>query len=419
MIELDETVYTPPSAAAHDIFKCPICNELDDNPVLLHGVKLCFDCHVKALRETAGLFVSGNTILNTETVVAYVIQQIIQASTTGMIFGPSGSGKSFITLDKCLCIATGTDWNGKKVKRGIVIYLAGEGIEGLKLRIKAWCKHHGVDDLSCFYLSTRTIPFDTEAIRQITTAAKEIESKTGYDVALIVIDTLARHMDGNENSTADMNRFVGVADAIRSEFTGSTALIVHHTGNNEEASHRARGASSLNAAMDFTMSCNKGLLSFTKMKDGTTPPQIAFKLRPVEIGTDPYGNPITSCIVEYGERAPRHQQTSLTSHEQQALSALVTVCVQENTCINGQYHGGVEAWRQEFYRLRRIEEPDAEQGTLKKAFQRATGSGNAGGGLKGKQLVAFLEAGAVPLRLAEQDKIKALAQDGTRDIDGT
>lgn len=404
MIEYDGELPTPPPEDA-SLFHCAICNKLDCTPLDLHGIRLCFDCYTKAMRAASGLFVSGNTALSADTVVEYLIDKMVETDTTGLLFGPSGSGKSFVKLDQALCIATGTPWNGHAVKKGLVIYLAGEGLVGLKRRIKAWCKHHGINDLSCFYLSTRTITFDSEALSQITRAAKQLEVQTGHDVVLIVIDTLARHMEGNENSTQDMNRFINVADSIRAEFPGSASVIVHHTGNSEEASHRARGASSLKAAMDFEISCNKGLLTYTKMKDGEPPTPIPFKLCPVQIGTDPKGQPVTSCIVEYDERAERHQQNKLSNYEQQAMQALLTACITENICINNQFYTLVQTWREEFYRLRRIEEPDAKAGTLRNSFHRVTGSGPHGGGLKEKGIIAITEQGAIPLRIVDQEKI--------------
>jgi RecA-family ATPase len=63
-----------------------------------------------------------------------------------MVHGASGSGKTFVVLDWLLHIATGQpEWKGHKVKQGGVVYLAGEGHNGLKGRMAAWLQHYQVD----------------------------------------------------------------------------------------------------------------------------------------------------------------------------------------------------------------------------------------------------------------------------------
>src|SRR5690606_13091125 len=66
--------------------------------------------------------------------------------------------------------------------------------------------------------------------------------------SLIVIDTLARSIVGvDENSAKDMGGVIKHLDQLR-RATGSTILLVHHTG--KDASAGARGSSALRAAMD-------------------------------------------------------------------------------------------------------------------------------------------------------------------------
>jgi hypothetical protein len=147
------------------------------------------------------------------------------------------------------------------------------------------------------------------------------------------------------------------------------------------------------------------------MKDAEPPEPIEFKLAQIEIGTDEEtGEPITSAVVEFGERSKKNQSTGLTRFETQALEALITICVAENNLENGKYAGSLESWRQEFYRLRRLEDEEVKPTALKTAFQRSAGSGNLAGGLKGKGIIAFTERGVILLRLEEQDRIFSTVQ---------
>ena len=325
-----------------------------------HGKEVCWECLLKITRLERRLFIGGNELLTDEPNIDWVVKGLIESDSTGQLFGPSGGGKSFTALDLVLCVATGQPWNGRSTKQGAVIYLAGEGRTGMKRRIKGWHQHHGKPDLSAFYLSQHTIPFDETATGKIVQAGRDIETITGLDVRFIVADTLSRHMVGDENSTKEMAAYVDACEDIRSQFPGSVWIQVHHTGNSEEAKHRSRGSSALKAAMDFEIHCDKGLLTFTKMKDSEIPEPIPFKLAPVQIGTDEDGEPIISCVVEYGERSQRNQMADLTSNEKMLLE----LC----RCYPNISENDL---RSVFYDKRRESEPDVKTDTLRKSFVRA------------------------------------------------
>jgi hypothetical protein len=65
---------------------------------------------------------------------------------------------------------------------------------------------------------------------------------------LIVIDTLNRCYDGEENSVSDMGNFIRACDRLRAEFDGATVVIVHHTGKDEDRG--SRGTSAMECAVD-------------------------------------------------------------------------------------------------------------------------------------------------------------------------
>ena len=285
---------------------------------ILEGAAEAFGIDNFRTDESPSLFIGAADFLDSSLHVSYTIKGIIERDTTGQIFGPSGSGKTFVALDIALAIATGgTTLNGQAAERGLVLYFAGEGHGGLKRRGKAWQKAnwHTKDKLDLFYLSRNTINFKSKDIRAAIAEGKRLVELHQQPITLIVIDTLARHLDGDENSAADMSAFIHAVDTLRSVFPGSVALIVHHTGHGEETKTRGRGSSALRAAMDFEILCDKGLLAFTKMKDGEAPKPIEFKLCPVQIGADESGEPITSCVVKYGERSAQNKIIELTAYE--------------------------------------------------------------------------------------------------------
>ena len=71
----------------------------------------------------------------------------------------------------------------------------------------------------------------------------------------MVIDTLARSMNGNENSPDDMGKYVASCARIR-EAGDTLTMVVHHTG--KDLARGARGHSSLRAATDVELEVSKG-----------------------------------------------------------------------------------------------------------------------------------------------------------------
>jgi hypothetical protein len=47
---------------------------------------------------------------------SYLLRDFIRARAFNVLFGPSGVGKSFLTLDWSLCVASGLSWYGQDVE---------------------------------------------------------------------------------------------------------------------------------------------------------------------------------------------------------------------------------------------------------------------------------------------------------------
>lgn len=311
------------------------------------------------MSATLSLFISGTEMLSQKIVIMPLIGKLIERGTTGQIFGPPASGKSFVELDMGLCVATGSKWNGHQCEQGTVLYFAGEGHRGLIRRVKAWHLAHASTGDSFFHSSRSTITFDKSGLDKVVADGVQLQELTGQAISLIIIDTLARHMQGDENSTKDMSVFVSLVDGLRNAFPGCTAIIVHHTGNDPE-SPRSRGSSALKAACDFEIQCHKGSLTFTKMKDGEKPAPIGFDLIPIEVGIDDDGEPITSCAVQYKEHTEKSEEVALTGFEK-ILMELVDDYPELSS----------DDLKIVFFDKRKEEKSEPSQEALKKSFQRS------------------------------------------------
>lgn len=341
---------------------------MDDAAALAEITRLNHFLHVESKTENdADLaverhpsFISAAAFLDTDVLVEYLVKPLLERDTVGQFFGPWSSGKSFVALDLACGVATGGQFGGSTCEKGIVLYLAGEGHGGLKRRVKAWAQQNGksAQNMALLHLSTHTITFDGSGLGNVIEEAKEIESHHQAKLALIIIDTQARHMVGNESGAEDGSKFIRSVDAVRAAFPGSVVLIVHHSGYSEDAANRGRGTSVVPAACDFIAKVNDGLLTFTKQKESEIPAPLEFKLTPCEIGRDNDGEPITSCTVHWGERSAKHRNQGLTVNEKIIVEAL--------TISGGEAE--TESLRDDYYSLRRAKDSNVKTNTIKNAW---------------------------------------------------
>jgi KaiC/GvpD/RAD55 family RecA-like ATPase len=237
--------------------------------------------------------------------ISWLVKHWIQDKALVMVHGPSGGGKTFVTLDWMLHIASGKpQWFGHKVRAGNMVYLAGEGHHGLRSRIAAWKHKNSVSNLN-MWVSKSGVDLNTaEGYLKVVEAIRALKIKPD----VITVDTLHRFMAGDENSAQDAKTMLDACAALMQEF-GCTVILVHHTGVSEEAQHRARGSSAWRGALDIEISVipAKGDKSIEivqrKSKDAEMAAPVYVDLEPVAIPGwfDEDGEAVTSAVVVKGE----------------------------------------------------------------------------------------------------------------------
>jgi hypothetical protein len=228
----------------------------------------------------------------------WIIKGVLPEADLGVIFGQSGSGKSFAILDLMLSVCRGVEWRGRKVRQGRVLYVAAEGGGGVSQRLKAYEQHHGlkIADLPLGVVHDAPNLLMEEDVTELVKSI--IAAGSGK---IIVLDTLAQMTSGgNENSGEDMGLALRHCRAIR-EATGSMVILVHHSGKDQ--SKGARGWSGLRGATDVELEVTyeKGdpvrVLRISKQKDGADDLSWAFKLNEVLVGLDDDGDELSSMVV--------------------------------------------------------------------------------------------------------------------------
>lgn len=251
------------------------------------------------------------------TPVPWLVENWWAEDTLSAIVGPSGTYKTFVAIGVGCCVATGTPWHGCSVKSGAVFILAGEGRNGLRKRIEGWCAHNKRSIAGApLYLADRLPRLDLVTTVGILDVVDALRQDSGQDPALVIIDTVARALVGDENSSTDMGLLVECADWIRSRFPGCTVLLVHHTGHSDKG--RARGSSAFYAALDSEvlmkpLQSGEVQMHATKCKDWAPPRATQYRPESIEITVPGLPAP-TSTLVLVDTQLDRSATDSIDVH---------------------------------------------------------------------------------------------------------
>jgi hypothetical protein len=243
----------------------------------------------------------------------WIVKGVLPQAEVGILYGQSGSGKTFFVLDMAACIARGADWRGRKVSDCRVVYVAAEAREGIKKRMDAYDQHVSADG--------RRPDIIACAPNLLSTDTKQLIEAIG-SAGLIILDTMAASHSGDENSARDMGLFLAACKDI-SHATGAMVLAVHHTG--KEDSKGMRGSSALFAGADFVMEIFKNKVGdrfehgamLSKSRDDVTGTSFGFELKRVTVGVDDEGDDVTTCVIE-----PVQKEVSKTPKRPRKLANL-------------------------------------------------------------------------------------------------
>jgi hypothetical protein len=301
--------------------------------------------------------------------IRWAVKHVIPAASVGMMFGGSGTFKSFIALDMALHVAHGLPWMGRKTEAGQVLYIAAEGGSGLWGRVDAW---HRARNLSWadapLYVVPQAVDLTVDAWR-VVDAAQAI----GAQPALVVVDTLSQTYAGEENSANEMAAYLREIGLRFRALWDCAVLLIHHSGH--EATERPRGSSAIRGNLDFMFGVFRdekemiATVQCKKQKDGELFADAEFRLTPVTLGLDADNDAVTSLVArhmstEEERQAARAEEASAgRAGRKQTLLTLLDKCTEESSL------------RRAFYEL--LEGLDAE--AKKKAYQRAKAAAINGG----------------------------------------
>lgn len=277
-------------------------------------------------RAKAGLTFLSPAECASSTPRPYLVKGLLAERDVGCIVGAPGVGKSVLAPALAYAVAEGRETHGRRVKAGVVFYVAAEDEHGMRGRVTALRGEYG--DADAFTLVGGVTDLLTEDVRgkgsrdfrALRQAVKERRP------ALIVIDTLAMAFPGlEENSAEGMGRVVAVARALTE--WGAAVLLIHHDTKDGNQG-LPRGHSLLNGALDLSIHLTKGADGtvrgrLTKNRNGPCDVDLAFRINGQVIGEDDDGDPVTAAVCEEVDPTAGRSKPRLRPTEAAALASIV------------------------------------------------------------------------------------------------
>jgi len=228
-------------------------------------------------------WLSGDVLADEAKAPEFLINNIIETNSHGIISGSSQAFKTFLVVKLAHSVCTGIDFFGHDVfETGKVLYICGEGKGALARRIKALKIVEGGFSNNLFILN-QPIGIDNIACMQwLKEAVEEIKPM------LVIADTFSSLATStNENDNSEVARTLRL---INDSCTGNKtcSLVVHHYG--KDAARGVRGAYAFQGNVDYSMTMEriegtmKTKLVSNKMKDSELFDEMNLEAHVVDLG---------------------------------------------------------------------------------------------------------------------------------------
>ena len=196
-------------------------------------------------------------LLEGPTDIDWLVEPIIPLGAAGMIVGDSNVGKTWLSLELALAVASGTPWLGKfNIRRGPVLVIDEENADVLlRRRLHQLIRGHGYrpEELENITFAIGNLvdlkPIERDGVEQPSESFQKI--KNTIDVlrpALVVFDSFRRMHSNDENSSQEMS-LIAKYIAMLVRVSGSSVVVNHHTNK----SHNYRGSTDIKAFNDYQL----------------------------------------------------------------------------------------------------------------------------------------------------------------------
>jgi hypothetical protein len=180
--------------------------------------------------------------------VRWLVDGLMCRGDLHLLMGDPNLGKSWLTLDLALAIASGRPtWIGRDVtEQGRVLYIDEENPEDLV--------YDRLIKLGMTKDDAKNIRYiNNEGIRLDRNVDELIDESLEFDPTLIVVDAMRRIHSADENSAGDMNKLFNDGIKPLARDTGAAVVMIHHSNKMETNSSfkRAAGSGDISAGVDW------------------------------------------------------------------------------------------------------------------------------------------------------------------------
>lgn len=184
----------------------------------------------------------------------YHLDGVAQAGFIYALTASTGTGKTAVMLALTSSTALGTSLCGRDVRKGRVLYLAGENPDDVRMRWLAMAHHQGFDPAE---MDVHFIPGTFSVPGVIERVSADVERLGGVD--LVIVDTSAAYFQGDdENGNTPLGKHARELRQLCA-LPGRPAVVVacHPTKNADPANLQPRGGGAFIAEMDGNLTLTK------------------------------------------------------------------------------------------------------------------------------------------------------------------
>jgi hypothetical protein len=152
----------------------------------------------------------------------------------GCLAGPPKVGKTWLGLDICVSVASGTPCLGVfevDTPGPSLVFMAEDSLPSVRDRIEALCLHRNltIDGLELFVITNPTLRLDIpQQLQALQDAVKRLRPR------VLLLDPLVRLHRGNENHATEISAVLGGLREIQRVF-GVAIILTHHVSKRSRA----------------------------------------------------------------------------------------------------------------------------------------------------------------------------------------
>lgn len=183
------------------------------------------------------LFFDASTLAGTKAPErVWIVPDLIPRDTVTLFSGDGGTGKSLLSLQLAVAVASGTLWIGMEAKQGTAVFLSAEDDrDELHRRLADIARAGGLEVADMPNLKMSSLAGE-DALLAVLRGGLLVATQLYADIdaylatvgpTLVVLDTSADLYGGNENDRANVRQFVGMLRRLALKYRCAVVLLSH------------------------------------------------------------------------------------------------------------------------------------------------------------------------------------------------